>query len=140
MPSLGAVSLARRGDCHPDLQRVLDRAIHFYDYTIIWAFRDKVAQDAAYLAKKSKKKWPNSKHNRMPSIAVDLAPWPLVYDAHPLDFAYMAGIIMCAAKLEGVELRWGGDWNKNLTSNDEGFKDLGHFELSLPTAEMRKYA
>ena len=133
MPYFGRVSLSRLEDLHKDLQRVLRGAIQHFDFTIIWGYRDEDAQNAAYKAGKSKKKWPHSKHNQLPSMAVDIAPWPLVYDAHPIDFGVLAGVILYCAWERHVEIRWGGDWNKNLTVNDETFKDLGHFELLHPS-------
>ncbi len=33
------------------------------------------------------------------------------------------------AKKEGVEIRWGGDWNDNGEYRDEKFLDLPHWEL-----------
>jgi peptidoglycan L-alanyl-D-glutamate endopeptidase CwlK len=35
------------------------------------------------------------------------------------------------AKLKGILLRWGGDWNMDGRTTDNKFDDLGHFELVL---------
>lgn len=128
-PLLGTGSIERLKDVHPLLRTVIFEAIKLYDFTVVWGYRGKAAQDVAYESGASKQPWPTSKHNSIPSLAVDLAPWPAVYDAHPLDFAFMAGVVATVAQQLRIDVRWGGDWNMNLTSKDENFKDLGHFEL-----------
>lgn len=129
MPTFGEASRAKLQSIHPDLRRVMWAAIKEIDFTIVWGYRGEADQNAAFKSGASKKQFPDSKHNKLPCLAVDIAPWPLMYTAHPLDFAFIAGIIMTVAKGVGVGLRWGGDWNKNLSTSDENFKDLGHFEL-----------
>jgi len=63
--------------------------------------------------------FPNSKHNKYPSLAVDLAPYPINWN-NKAQFIYFAGYVMRTAeilKLQGKikhSLLWGGDWNRNL--------------------------
>ena len=132
MYHFGRTSRSRLATVHPDLQRVLQRAMDWQlmDFTIVCGHRDERAQNEAYNARpqKSKKKWPESKHNSLPSIAVDVAPWPIDWD-DSLAFARLYGIIEAAGAVEGVELRWGGDWDRDTKSNDQSFMDIGHFEL-----------
>lgn len=129
--SYGATSQARLDTCHADLRRVLKEAIKHRDITILCGHRNKVDQDAAHASGASTKTWPNSKHNRYPSLAVDAAPWPLT-TAHWKDrehwVAWGNWLIGFAAGM-GVKLRWGGDWDMNWSSKDEKFFDGPHFEL-----------
>lgn len=70
-------SLTRLKTCHPDLQAVCFELIKQYDFSVLEGHRGKEAQDAAYRAGNSKVKYPNSAHNKKPSLAADLAPWPI---------------------------------------------------------------
>ena len=139
MASWGLQSRTRLAECHRDQQRVFNEAIRIYNMTVIWGHRGEAAQNAAYQKRASKKKWPHSNHNSLPSTAIDVAPWPQVYGRNDeerktihLEFIYMAGIVMTVAHYLEVEMRWGGDWDRDLTIADEHFKDLGHFELVNP--------
>ena len=102
------------GTCTDNLQRVLDRAMSYQimDFTIVCGHRNEAAQNEAYSVGNSTKQWPNSKHNSFPSIAVDVAPWPIDWKDN-LAFARLSGIIEAAASEEGVALRWGGDWDRD---------------------------
>ena len=57
MAKLGAGSLAKLGECHPDLQRVVKRAVQImpddFDFTVLCGWRGKAEQDAAFKAGKS---------------------------------------------------------------------------------------
>lgn len=129
MYKFGRTSLRRLATIDPELQKVLHRAMGYQimDFTIVCGHRTEADQNEAYATGASKKQWPNSKHNSFPSIAVDIAPWPIDWkDA--LAFARLYGIVEAAAREEGVILRWGGDWDSDGESNDQSFMDIGHFE------------
>lgn len=64
----------------------------------------------------------------MPSLAVDIVPYPI--DWNDLErFKTLAAVVMECAKQEGVKLRHGADWNGNGRTDDERFHDWPHFEL-----------
>ncbi len=140
---LGATSLSRLGTCHPKLQALLlevDRRLSrckVLDFTVVCGHRGQADQDAAYRAKRSTKRWPDSKHNKLPSVAVDVAPWPTYWDDEA-SFARLAGYVQAVADELGIEIRWGGDWNGNGRTEDERLIDLPHLELS--DAELAKAA
>lgn len=121
-------SLERLNTCHPDLQKVFNKVIENYDCTIICGHRGKDEQDEAVRLGNSKLQWPNSKHNQLLSLAVDVAPYPLDWN-DTSRFYHFAGYVLAVANFMGVKLRWGGDWNGDLKFRDEKFKDLPHFEL-----------
>jgi len=132
MPEYSQTSKKRLATCHPDIQRVFDVVIQSFDCTIICGHRGQVSQDKAYKTGKSKVRWPNSKHNREPSEAVDVAPYPINWDDRER-FILMAGYILGVATKMDIPLRWGGDWNRNFILSDEDFHDLAHFELITTT-------
>lgn len=99
-----------------------------FDITIIHGHRGKKVQNEAFENGFSRKRWPESKHNRNPSEAVDIAPWPVDWDDMPRWY-YMAGIVMATARRMGIPIRWGGDWDGDGDLNDNSLLDLGHFEL-----------
>lgn len=126
------------------LQRVVRLALALspIDFGIIWGHRGETDQEAAWAAGNSKLRWPESKHNANPSLAFDFAPWignEIPWrDTHA--FAVVAGCIFAAARIEDVEVRWGGDWDMDGRTTDSRLKDWGHFELtdSWPPPELRE--
>lgn len=113
---------------HPDLVRVLERARGWADFTVLEGHRDERRQTIAYQSGASHLQWPRSKHNTLPSVAVDVAPFPIVWKDVGR-FVLLAGVVFAAAAEEGVRIRWGGDWDMDGAQLDESFRDLGHFEL-----------
>jgi len=99
--------------------------------------RGKKEQDEAFARGTSKVKFPNSKHNKLPSLAVDIQPYPMSKDKtkNYYQFIFLGGFITALAiKMyeQGViknKIRWGGDWNRNFDISDENFLDLYHFEI-----------
>ena len=125
---------------HPDLQRVLVVAILVCDFQITCGYRGKGEQNRAFRLKVSTKPWPESKHNQRPSLAVDVTPYPVRWadrekPGWEKDFArfyFLAGAILTVANLLKIEIRWGGDWDRDGEVLDNDFDDLGHFELVRP--------
>ena len=138
MPSFSKSSLAKLELAHKDLQTILKQAIKEYDFTIICSTRTQQQQIDLYSQGRVFKdgKWikvgptvtnidginKKSMHNYTPSLAVDLAPWPIDWDR--IDrFNKLAQIIKRIASDNNIEISWGGDW--------KSFKDYPHFELVL---------
>ena len=67
-------------------------------------------------------------HNTVPSLAVDVCPYPVVWDDREWQ-ALFAGYILATAKAMGVTLRWGGDWSMDFGVRDNQFDNLVHFEI-----------
>lgn len=128
MPAFSKSSLDRLATCHPKLQALMNEVIKYEDCVILCGHRGQAEQDQAFRDGKSKLKWPQGKHNTLPSNAVDIAPYPLDWNDH-LAFARLAGYVQAIADGMGIAVRWGGDWNGNGKSKDERFLDLVHFEL-----------
>lgn len=98
--------------------------------TIIEGARSQEDQDRYFNEGKSKLRWPQGKHCKRPSQAVDVAPfkdgkisWG---GADCIDFGQF---VVAKAKELGIMLRWGGDWDGDGDRSDQTFDDLVHFEL-----------
>lgn len=117
----GSRSLKNMVGIHPDLRRVLDRALQDspLDFVVIEGLRTLARQKQLVASGASQTL--NSRH--LTGHAIDLLPigpdgksafdWPL-YDK-------LGPAVKAAAEAEGVAIDWGGDWKK--------FKDGPHFEL-----------
>lgn len=117
-----ARSLKNLQGIHPDLRRVVDRALQDspLDFVVIEGLRTKERQKQLVASGASKTM--NSRH--ITGHAVDLVPigpngkaafdWPL-YDR-------LGPAVKEAAAKEGVQIVWGGDWSS--------FRDGPHFELN----------
>ena len=116
---LGSRSLQRLEGVHPDLVRVVKRAIQLslIDFTVLEGVRDASRQKTLVAAGASKTM--NSRH--ITGHAVDLGAfvdnrvswdWPLYHK--------IAAAMKQAAKELGVAMVWGGDWRS--------FKDGPHYE------------
>lgn len=128
MPRFSNRSKMALETCHPDLQKVFTEAIKHIDFMVLEGHRGQEAQDKAWRSGYSKVRWPNGKHNKNPSLAVDIAPYPIAW-GDTERFVYFAGYIMGIASQLGIKLRWGGDWDQDTQVTDERFRDYGHFEL-----------
>lgn len=117
---LGPRSLLNLRGVHPDLVRVVKRAIGIstIDFTVIEGLRS-LARQKELLAKGATKTL-RSRH--LNGFAVDIAPyvggsirwdWPL--------FDHIENAMKEAARLENVKIEWGGDWAT--------FKDGPHWQL-----------
>lgn len=114
--------------CHADLANIFYEVRKHYPCRVICGHRNEEEQNRAYEDGFSKVVFPDSKHNSLPSRAIDVAPLPIDWNSKE-DFYYFAGHVRMIAESQGVKIRWGGDWNRNLNLKDQTFFDLVHFEL-----------
>jgi len=115
--------------CKPELITLANEVIKYTDCTVLWGFRDKREQEKAFLEGKSTVHFPYSLHNRYPSRAIDLAPWPLDW-SDIRRFYYFGGFVVGVANKLDIPIRWGGDWDGDFQVKDQNFNDLVHFELA----------
>ena len=128
MPRFGTKSRSRLHTCDEDLQKLFNEVVKHFDCTVIEGHRGKEKQNAAYKKGNSKLKFPKGKHNRMPSIAVDVAPYPFDWIVRDR-FHFFCGFVIGIASQMGLNVRWGGDWDQDTHTKDNKFDDLVHFEL-----------
>tara|TARA_R110000868_G_C10973188_1_gene771519 strand:- start:57304 stop:57711 length:408 start_codon:yes stop_codon:yes gene_type:complete len=133
MPSFSKKSAKKLSQCDDRLQRVFNEVIKHRDCTILEGSRDKGTQDEYFRTGKSKVKYPNSKHNTLPSQAIDVAPYfptaPHIRWDDIQSFAYFAGFVIGIAASMGITLRHGADWDQDGDTKDQSFMDWPHFEL-----------
>ncbi len=129
MPRFSSQSQARLSQCDPRIQEIMNEAILSFDFSVLTGHRGKTEQDAMRSKGRSQLSYPNSRHNSLPSQAIDIAPWPIDWQDRER-FTLLAGFILGIAQAKGISLRWGGDWNRNWEVKDNKFDDLPHFELT----------
>jgi peptidoglycan L-alanyl-D-glutamate endopeptidase CwlK len=134
MPEFSRVSLARLDTCHHDLQLIASEVVRLFDCSVLEGHRDEDRQTMLFQKGLSQVEWPDGKHNPTPSMAMDIAPYPINWDDEGR-FYFFAGYLSCVAAslLEAGKIthlvRWGGDWDRDRHMDDQDFNDLCHFEL-----------
>jgi peptidoglycan L-alanyl-D-glutamate endopeptidase CwlK len=129
---LGANSLKKLEGVHPDLVRVVKRAIELtpVDFTITDGVRSLETQKL-YLAQ-GRTKTLNSAH--LTGDAVDVAPWVAgkIPWNNTLAFQEVAEAMFSAADELGILIQWGADWDLDGIrvdrDSDESFLDMPHFQ------------
>ncbi len=131
MPNFGNRSKSNLENVNARLIEVCNDAIKTFDFSVLCGHRNEEDQNKAFNEDppKTTLKWPESKHNRKPSNAVDLAPYPIDW-RDTKRFYKLASIMFQSANRVGIILRWGGDWDRDASKRDQSFHDLPHFEYS----------
>jgi hypothetical protein len=114
--------------CDERLQKLFERVVEKIDCTILEGERGEERQNFLFDSGQSKLQYPNGKHNSSPSLAVDVAPWPIDWENRER-FVLFAGYVLGVANEMDIPLRWGGDWNMDWDTKDHKFFDGPHFEL-----------
>ena len=128
MPKFGTRSKSRLHTCDERLQDLFEEVVKSFDCSVLEGHRGKEKQNAAYDKGNSKLRYPKGKHNKIPSIAVDVIPYPIDWKDRDR-MHYFAGFVLGIAKKKGLKIRWGGDWNMDTHTKDNRFDDLVHFEI-----------
>jgi peptidoglycan L-alanyl-D-glutamate endopeptidase CwlK len=128
MASFGKKSQERLNTCDPRLVELFEEVVEHFDCTVIQGYRDEVEQNKAFEDGFSKLKYPQGSHNKYPSLAVDIAPYPIDWKDRDR-FHFFAGVVKGIASQMGLNIRWGGDWNSDTHTKDNNFDDLPHFEV-----------
>lgn len=139
MPLFSDKSRSNLETCHAKLKAVMEVAIEQVNFTVYEGHRDKETQNKYYEEGKSQLQYPESKHNKYPSLAVDVVPYVpghgVIWDSREL-FGHLGGRIMQIASHRDIGLRWGNDWDQDGVlinfDDDNDFYDPGHFELRNP--------
>jgi peptidoglycan LD-endopeptidase CwlK len=113
-------SLKQLKTCDIALREICNRAILEYDFSVLCGYRGEADQNYAYDNGFSRLKFPKSKHNKMPSRAVDIAPYPISWH-DPVRFVELSKIIKRIANELMIPIAWGGDFAR--------FPDMPHYEL-----------
>ena len=128
MPKFGRKSRERLSTCESNLQKVFNEVIKHVDCSVLEGHRSKDRQNKLYEEEKTKVKYPHGRHNRQPSSAVDVTPYPVDWKDRERQTLF-AGFVIGVASQMGIKLRWGGDWDQDFQVVDNRFDDFPHFEL-----------
>ena len=114
---LGKASKAQLLTCHPDLIRLvvdvvaqIDAGALAYagirDVSVLCGHRTEAEQNACFNAKPptSKLPWPKSKHNSLPSRAVDMVPYPVDWKDGNHEHV-LRGFVLARAWALGIKIR-----------------------------------
>ena len=129
MYKLSKRSLNKLKGVHVDLVLVVVRALQIckIDFVVVEGLRTK-EQQMTYV-NQGKSKTMNSRH--ITGHAVDLAPWEA--GKIPWEdfskFKLVADAMLQASKELDIPIRWGADWDRDGSTEDETFIDGPHFEL-----------
>jgi hypothetical protein len=142
--------------CRLDIQKVMNEVIKTFDNSIICGRRGEREQEKAFKEKRSKAHFGESPHNYPESFAVDAPPYPidwrgekeLLEAAKAGDFKevieilhnlerwtlYAGHVLATARQMKergeiSIELKWGGDWDRDTHLSDNRFDDFPHFEI-----------
>ena len=128
MPYFGERSKKNLKTCDEDLVFLFEEVIKYFDCSVLEGHRGKKLQNKYFKEGKSKLKFPEGNHNKKPSKAVDVVPYPIDFSDRER-MTYFAGFVKGMAAVLGIPIRGGGDWNSNTEVKDNNFDDLPHFEL-----------
>lgn len=132
MYSFGRSSKAHLDTLDPRLQAILTEAIKIMDFSVVCGHRSNTEQ-ARLLKEGLTQVGPGaSKHNTYPSLAMDVAPYYPGDKIRWRDIEAMCmlyGIIKGIAHMQGVNVRWGGDWDMDNDRKDQTFDDVWHIEI-----------
>jgi peptidoglycan L-alanyl-D-glutamate endopeptidase CwlK len=106
-------------DVDPRLVALATRVLERIDITVLCGYRDKEQQNIVYGKGTSQLKYPKSKHNKKPSQAIDLCPYPVDWD-NIAEFDRMCDIVLEEAEKLGINVKLGREFS---------FKDYPHVEL-----------
>lgn len=129
MPKFSTRSKERLSTCDQRLFDLFSDVVEHFDCTVLVGHRTEAEQDEAFRTGHSKLKWPKSKHNHTPSLAVDVAPYPIDWKDRER-FTYFAGFVLGMATTRGIRIRWGGNWQMDTMLRNNTFDDLVHFEIA----------
>lgn len=137
----GTRSRNNLNEVHRDFTILFEEVLKERDCSIIEGARSEEEQNNLFDAKKSKVKYPNSKHNvkegELLAYAVDALPCPFATTdwTNIKKFYHFVGYVKGIAdklyrdgKMEH-KLRCGADWDSDFDFKDQTFHDLPHFEL-----------
>lgn len=134
MPTFSESSQKKLIECHPDLQLIFNAVIEYMDCIVLVGHRNREDQERAVAEGKSQLHFPLSAHNKTPSNAIDVAPYPI--DWKDTDkFYFFGGFVLGTAsrlKSQGkitTSIIWGGDWNGDGDLHNQKLFDLVHFEI-----------
>lgn len=118
---LSQMSKERLETCDERLITIVSDVLKVMDITILCGHRGKEEQEKAFSEGKSRAHFGQSKHNSYPSLAVDIAPYPINWDVKDPRWNIMCDLVLYIADRYGIKMRLGRDFTN--------LKDYPHVEL-----------
>ena len=115
------MSKERLETCDERLITIVSDVLKVMDITILCGHRGKEEQEKAFSEGKSRAHFGQSKHNSYPSLAVDIAPYPINWDVKDPRWNIMCDLVLYIADRYGIKMRLGRDFTN--------LKDYPHVEL-----------
>jgi hypothetical protein len=113
-------SRGKLDETHDHIQCVFEHVLPVYDITVVWGYRGERTQTKAFEEGYSDLEWPKSRHNLVPSLAIDVVPYPI--DWNDIErFIELSWVIKGVISVLECPLEWGGDWTTR--------KDYAHWQL-----------
>jgi peptidoglycan L-alanyl-D-glutamate endopeptidase CwlK len=144
MAKFSKSSADKLAQCHPDLQLVMNEAIKEYDFTVLFGHRTPIEQLSLFKKGRTfvNNAWVKigktvtdkdgyvrkSKHNYKPSLAVDVAPYPINW-SNIARFVELKEVVFRCAERLGIKLVWGADWDGDGNIREHSLQDYPHYEV-----------
>jgi peptidoglycan L-alanyl-D-glutamate endopeptidase CwlK len=107
-----------------DYQTLANEVIKYRDCTVVTGHRTEEEQNKKFEEGTSKVQWPNSRHNSMPAEAIDLVPYPSLYEDEEVLIEFSGFVLGIAAMLKAE-----GKIENDITSGFQLWRwDHGHFQ------------
>ena len=138
MSTFSQKSQNKLNSCDIHLVVFFNSIISLRDCTILCGVRSEEEQDEMFASGNSQLRYPHSKHNSIPSMAVDVAPYfanrakgkQVSFNRYEVvEFGhYCLGVRDCLNFTDKIS--WGGDWDQDFLSlTDNEFLDAFHWEV-----------
>ena len=154
MTDFSSKSLLKLSDAAGPIKLVSLEVVKIFDHGVIEAHRDADLQNKYYREGVSKVQYPNSKHNKYPSHAIDVWVYSPIHKMYftgspenikelsgrtglsydrcnnyiRTQYAILASLYIGIAHANGFKFTWGGDWDGDFDLLDQKFNDLYHIQ------------
>lgn len=121
MFKLSQMSKERLETCDERLITIVSDVLKVMDITVLCGHRRKEEQEKAFKEGKSRAHFGQSYHNATPSLAVDIAPYPVNWDVKDPRWNIMCDLVLYIAGRYGIKVKLGRDFTN--------LKDYPHIEI-----------
>ena len=118
---LSKKSQERLETCDERLITIVNDVCKVMDVTVLCGHRGKEEQEKAFNEGKSRAHFGQSYHNAFPSLAVDIAPYPINWEVNDPRWEIMCNLVLYIANRYGIKVKLGRDFTN--------LKDYPHIEI-----------
>ena len=121
MYKLSKKSQERLETCDERLITIVNDVCKVMDVTVLCGHRGEEEQEKAFNEGKSRAHFGQSYHNAYPSLAVDIAPYPINWDVKDPRWEIMCNLVLYIANRYRIKVKLGRDFTN--------LKDYPHIEI-----------